>query len=365
MAGSSTSGGRGASRDLSALLVHPGATVRETIAAIDRGQLGLALLVDADGRLLSTVTDGDVRRAMLAGVDLDEPVSTLQARRRSGPLTAAAGSPVEELLELMSTHRLRHVPLVDGDGRPVDVAALDDLVDDTALPLRAVVMAGGFGKRLGSLTESLPKPMLPVGGRPLLERIIGQLGAAGIDRVHVTTHYRPEQIVDHFRDGSSFGVRIEYVNEEQPLGTAGALGLIENADEQPLLVLNGDIVTDVDFRSLLHFHEEHRADLTVGVWPYEVKVPYGLVETDGEAVTAIREKPVIRSFVNAGIYLVSSEVCRSIPAGEALDMTELIERAVADGRCVVSFPLREYWLDIGELEAYQRALLDAAARGEQ
>ena len=351
------------SRDVSGILVDLEATVRDTVTAIDRGTVGLALLVDAEGRLLATFTDGDVRRAMLAGIDLDASVSALFERREGDPLTLHPGATASELLELMSRHSLRHMPLIDDAGRPVGLAVLDDLVDETALPLRAMVMAGGFGKRLGELTQALPKPMLPVGGRPLLERIIGQLRTAGVDRVHVTTHYKPEEIVGHFRDGSDFGVQIEYVNEAEPLGTAGAIGLIAD-DEHPLLVLNGDIVTDVDFRALLDFHTEHEADMTVGVWPYEVQVPYGLVETDGVRVTGIREKPVIRSFVNAGIYLLGSELCRSIPSGEHLDMTDLIERAVAEGSRVISFPLREYWLDIGELEAYERALLDAAARDD-
>ena len=349
-------------RDAEPLLVTADTSVRDTIAVIDRSAIGLALLVDEQGALVRTITDGDMRRAMLAGVELDAGVGSVLVQRPGGPLTASGDATASELLELMTRARLRHVPVVDAGGRPVSVVVLDDLVDDTALPLRAVVMAGGFGKRLGELTQSLPKPMLPVGGRPLLERIIVQLRSAGIDRVHVTTHYKPEQIVSHFRDGSDFGVEIEYVNEDEPLGTAGALGLIDSHDDQPLLVLNGDIVTDTDFRALLHFHEEHEADMTIGVWPYEVQVPYGLVDTDGERVTAIREKPVIRSFVNAGIYLIGPELYRSVPRGEHLDMTDLIEGALADGRRVISFPLREYWLDIGELEAYERALLDAAAR---
>jgi dTDP-glucose pyrophosphorylase len=349
--------------DVAKITVGLGATLRETIAAIDRGELGLALLVDDAGRLRGTVTDGDVRRAMLSGLELDSAVEALLERRRHDPLTAPPGVTASELLELMSRHVVRQVPLVDEDGKPVDVAMVEDLVEDTALPLRAVVMAGGFGKRLGALTETMPKPMLPVGGRPLLERIIVQLRAVGIDRVHVTTHYRPEEIVDHFQDGSRFGIQIEYLNEEQPLGTAGALGLMDTSDDRPILVLNGDIVTDADFRALLHFHIEHEADMTIGVWPYEIKVPYGIIETEGEVVTAIREKPIVRAFANAGIYLIDPGVCRSIPPGEHLDMTDLIDRALAEGRRVISFPLREYWLDIGELETYERALLDAAARG--
>lgn len=338
--------------------------MRETIEAIDRGTLGLALLVDGEGRLLGTITDGDVRRAVLAGLDLDAAASSIRERQPHGPMTASADVAPPELIELMSRHSLRHVPIVDTDGRPVDVAALDDLVEDTALPLRAVVMAGGFGKRLGALTESLPKPMLPVGGRPLLERIVDQLRDAGIDRVQLTTHYRAEEIRGHFRDGSDFGVEIDYVNEDEPLGTAGALGLLDPVDEHPILVLNGDIVTDADFRALHRFHNEHEAEMTVGVWPYEVRVPYGVIESDGPDVTGISEKPIVRAFVNAGIYLLNPAVCRAIPRGARLDMPDLIEQLLASGRRVISFPLREYWLDIGELEAYERALVDAASRGE-
>lgn len=351
-------------RDVARYVVRTEDTVKDTIAVIDRGELGIALVLDADGRLAGTITDGDIRRGMLAGIGLDAGVGDLLERRPREPLTAPQGLAASDLLELMSSNRLRHVPIVDAAGRPVDLAVLSDLVDDSQLPLRAVVMAGGFGSRLGALTESTPKPMLPLGGRPLLERTIGQLRTAGIHRVQLTTHYRSEEIVSHFRDGSDFGVEIDYVNEQEPLGTAGALGLIEPVDETPILVLNGDIVTEVDFRALLDFHVEHGAEMTVGVWPYEVHVPYGLVETEGEAVTAITEKPIVRSFVNAGIYLLSPDVCRSISPGEHLEMPMLIERLLAAGKRVISFPLREYWLDIGEIEAYERALLDAVARGE-
>jgi NDP-sugar pyrophosphorylase family protein len=198
--------------------------------------------------------------------------------------------------------------------------------------------------------------MLPVGDRPLLERIIDQLRESGIHHVNLTTHYRSEDITAHFGDGSGFGVEIEYVSEEQPLGTAGALGLLD-ADE-PILVMNGDILTRVDFRAMHRFHDEHAADMTVAVRPYEVYVPYGIVELEDEQVSEIAEKPLVRGFVNAGIYLINPDVRRLVPAGEPLEMPELIKRLVVDGRRVVGFPLREYWLDIGQIADYEQALLD-------
>jgi NDP-sugar pyrophosphorylase family protein len=198
--------------------------------------------------------------------------------------------------------------------------------------------------------------MLPVGGRPLLERIIGQLREAGIGRVNLTTHYRAEAIAEHFGDGSEFGVEIEYVSEERPLGTAGALGLL--AADDPILVMNGDILTRIDFRAMHEFHDDHQADMTVAVRPYEIRVPYGVVELRDESVAGIAEKPLVRGFVNAGIYLIAPHVLRSVEANQHLEMTELIERLVGAGGRVVGFPLREYWLDIGQLEDYERAVAD-------
>jgi dTDP-glucose pyrophosphorylase len=346
------------------LLLAEGATMRDAVSRIDAGAAGIALVVDGDGRLTGTVTDGDVRRAMLADLDLSTPVGVLVERQhelavaedRPVPLTAPVGSSAATLVALMQRFDVRQIPIVDADGRPQDLTQLRDLIETDGAPLRAVVMAGGYGTRLGDLTTETPKPMLPVGDRPLLERIVGQLRDAGIRHVNVTTHYRADAIAGHFGDGRDFGVEIEYVSEERPLGTAGALGLLEA--DRPFLVMNGDILTRVDFGAMHRFHDEHDADMTVAVRPYEVRVPYGLVELTAERVDAIAEKPLVRGFVNAGIYLVDPGVREFVPPGERLEMPELIERLVEAGRRVVGFPLREYWLDIGELADYEQALED-------
>jgi NDP-sugar pyrophosphorylase family protein len=221
-------------------------------------------------------------------------------------------------------------------------------------------MAGGKGTRLHPLTKDTPKPMLRVGDKPLMEIILGQLKEAGIRKVHVSTHHRADKITRHFGDGRGFGVDLSYINEESPLGTAGALGLLDEADETTL-VMNGDVLTEVDFRAMLRYHREQRAELTVAVRQYEVKVPYGIVECDGPMVRTLTEKPTMEFFVSAGIYLIEPSVRRLFKRGERRDMTELIEALLAAGRPVASFPIREYWLDIGQHEDYRQAQ-DAARR---
>lgn len=336
------------------------ASIRETMSVIDQHGKGIGLAVDERRHLLATITDGDIRRAILAGVDLDEPVMGLKSERAVEPITASLGTSESEILALMQQHLVRQVPLLDEEGRVCDLAMMDDLIKEVDLPVTGVIMAGGYGKRLLPMTETLPKPMLPVNGRPLLEHMLDKLSRSGIRSVNVTTHYLSERIVEHFHDGSQFGVRLNYFQENEPLGTAGALAKMSGTHE-PLLVLNGDILTDVNVRSMLHFHREHRANLTVGVRQYDIEVPFGVVETDGNAkVTAITEKPVLRHFINAGIYLVDPAMCRLVPNNRHFDMPDLIRAVIDSGGIVISFPIREYWLDIGQVEQYQKAAADVA-----
>lgn len=344
-------------------MIGPESTVREAAACIDRNARGITLVVDRQRRLLATITDGDVRRGLLAGVGLDEPVTVLvqrkQGTRYARPVTAPAGIPRTALVNLMKAHGIRHVPLVDHENRVVEMAVLEDLLSDD-LPMRAVIMAGGFGTRLRPLTDRVPKPMLPVGDKPLLEWILRSLRGAGIRKVSITTHYRSEQITDYFGDGSAFDIDLNYVVEEHPLGTAGALRLLDPPDE-PVLVINGDILTRVDVRAMLDFHREHEADLTVAVRPYEHRVPFGVVECDGPRVSRLTEKPLRTYLVSAGIYLLDPSVWDLIPAGRRVDMPELIQASVEAGRNVVSFPVVEYWRDIGQPHDYAAAQEDVLA----
>jgi dTDP-glucose pyrophosphorylase len=354
--------------DVTRLFVSCDNSIRDAVVCIDRSAVGIALVVDRERRLVATITDGDIRRALLAGIDFARPVQMLLDERPEFapkvPTTAPAGSSPSLLLELMGRLALRHVPLVDSEGCVVGIALLSDFVKTLEPPMRALVMAGGFGTRLRPLTDELPKPMLPVGDRPLLEVIVRRLHEAGIRHVSISRHYKGDRIEQHFGDGRRFDVDIQYVDEDEPLGTAGALGLIADAaratppNDDPLLVVNGDVLTQVNYAAMLDFHRANGADLTLAVRPFEVQVPYGVVDTDGVRVRGVDEKPVIRNFINAGIYLMNSNVCRLVPAGEPYEMTQLIGRAIADGLRVISFPLREYWLDIGQSEDYARAVAD-------
>jgi dTDP-glucose pyrophosphorylase/CBS domain-containing protein len=340
------------------LCVSPETTLRQVMERINVTLRSIALVVDADRRLLGTITDGDVRRALLSDARLDFRVSELlRGREQARPITAPVGSEPAFLLRLMRVHSVRQVPLLDGDGRVVDLVAQGDLIPDSAQPLQAMIMAGGNGMRLRPLTEDTPKPMLPVGGRPLMEIIVERLRRAGIKRVHVATHYKTEKIMDYFGDGDDFGVEMDYVTEDRPMGTAGAIGMIPEPTAT-MLVINGDILTDVDLNAMLAFHRNHAAALTVAVRKYDMSVPYGVLECDGPRVRSVAEKPVVNFFVSAGIYLLEPVAHTFVGDDERTDMTDLIRRLLDSGRTVVNFPLLEYWIDIGQPDDYLQAQND-------
>lgn len=339
------------------LCVSPETTIRAAMERINQTLRSIALVVDSDTRLLGTITDGDIRRAILAKGQLDESVATLlRARGSLAAVTAPVGTESAQLLKLMLDQKVLQVPLLDEEGRVVDLVTQNDLLPTAVAPLGALIMAGGMGVRLRPLTADLPKPMLPVGGRPLMELTVERLRRAGIQSVHVATHYKSEKIVDHFGDGADFGVDVKYLTEDRPMGTAGALSLLPETD-QTILVINGDILTDVDFKAMRAFHVEHGAALTVAVRKYAVNVPYGVVEPDGPFVRSLKEKPVVNFFVNAGIYLfepLSLAFARKAP----MDMPELISGLLAAGEVVVNFPVLEYWMDIGQHTDYLQAQED-------
>ena len=331
--------------------------MREAIACLDSSRLGIVLIVSDDGMLRGTITDGDARRFVLAGSDLEKGVEAVLDGKKGThfehPIIGSAGGSRDDWWSLLKKYSVLHLPIVDSEGRVSGLVTRIEF-EPARPPGSAVIMAGGFGTRLHPLTEETPKSMLPVGDRPLLEIMIEQLRNVGVGRVHLATHHQSEKISGHFGDGSEFGIDIAYVDEERPLGTAGALGLMEPPTET-MLVVNGDILTDLDFRAFMAFHLEHAADLTVAVRQYDLKVPYGVVECDGAEVLSLSEKPVQKCFVNAGIYLLEPAVYEHINAAEPLDMTDLIQRLLNAKRPVASFPVREYWLDIGDHDQYEEA----------
>lgn len=342
---------------LESLLLPAEANLREIMGRLEQNASGIVLLVDAEGRLVATVTDGDVRRSILRGEDLAAPVHLDPGPIPGGPVTAPQDTPGHELIATMQRLGIRHIPLLDDNQKVTGLARLEDLLGESD-SMRAVVMAGGMGKRLRPLTESLPKPLLPVGDQPLLSRLVTSLQAAGIERVSITTHFLAERIHEVLGDGSRMGLTIDYVPEDEPLGTAGSLSLLARPLE-PTLVINGDILTRLNFRAMLEYHQDYKADMTVAVKQYDLQVPYGVVECENERLQKLVEKPNLRFFVVAGIYLLDPSCWDFLEEGKSCDMPALIESLVGAGRRVVQFPVSEYWLDIGSLEHYQRAQQDA------
>ncbi len=334
------------------VLVLPQASVREAIQVLDSSGKQIVLVVDEQRRLLGTVTDGDVRRGILKGIDFTETVTRIMNPQ---PNTARMEMSRETVLATMKRKGLHHMPLVDEDGTVIGLDTLDDLIHSRSKDNWVVLMAGGLGSRLRPLTEDCPKPMLKVGNKPLLETILENFIEYGFRRFYISVNYMAEVVKSYFGDGSRFGVEIRYLHEDKRLGTAGALSLLPERPAEPFFVMNGDLLTKVNFSQLLAFHVTHDAAATMCVREYDHQVPYGVVKIENHRITGIEEKPVQRFFVNAGIYLLAPEALDLIAPDTFFDMPTLFENLMAQQRETVVFPVREYWLDVGHLADYERA----------
>jgi dTDP-glucose pyrophosphorylase len=340
------------------VLIHEGATLFEVLERITRGSRQVALVVDDDARLVGLVTDGDLRKAILRGLSLDTKVT--EAMNRT-PVVGAPGVAADEALALMRSRTIRHLPLVDAAGRVIDLVRLEDLIaPPPPLAIRAVIMAGGAGTRLRPLTESTPKPLLRVGGKVLIEVLIERLRQSGIGEVIVTLHHKAEVLRESLGDGRRLGVHLEYVEEPRPLGTVGSLPLLRDRLDRPFLVVNADILTKCDFRAMWDFHRAEGVEMTVGFSLHQVEIPYGEFTLRGSRVTRVQEKPRKEIPINAGIYLLEPTVVDAIPAGEAMDATDLIGVLLAQERAVAAYPIREYWLDVGRHPDLEKAHRDVA-----
>ena len=342
------------SNALDAYLVAEAATLRDAMAAVDRGAARIALAVDADGRLTGVVTDGDLRRALLRGTALTDPVAPVLTRRY---LSVTESDGRAAALELMRARRIDAVPVVDGDGRPVGLHLLQQFLEPVVRGNWAVIMAGGKGVRLRPLTENVPKPMLSVAGRPIIERLVLHLVGFGLKRVFVAVNYLGDVIEDHLGDGSRLGARIEYLREDAALGTAGALGLLPEPPMEPVLLLNGDLVTSADLGALLDAHAAGGYRATIGTRRYLHTVPFGCIEREGTRVVGIEEKPTLEREVNSGIYALDPSVVARVTPGQRMDTPQLIADLLDAGEPVGAFEIEDEWIDIGQREQL------AAARG--
>lgn len=337
---------------LKSLTVLPDAKLREVMELIDSGAKQVALVTDASSRLLATVTDGDIRRGILRGVGLDDPVSEVMNLQFTAVSVTQGREAARRVMQERSFH---HVPITDPDGRLVDVVHIDDVTGISRRETQIIIMAGGLGTRLRPLTETVPKPMLPIGGRPILEVILNNLMEQGFYNFTLSLNYKGEMIEKYFGDGSNMGASINYLREDRRMGTAGALSLLPERPSAPFIVMNGDLLTTLKFGSLVDFHVETGSQATMCARQFTMQVPFGVVEFDGPKFLSIVEKPVHSHFVNAGIYVLSPETLDHLDSGEPCDMPDLFDQILnSDGEASV-YPVAEYWIDIGRLDDLERA----------
>lgn len=333
------------------IVVHTRQTLFETMKIIDETSLQFAVVVDEDNHLLGTVTDGDIRRGILRGEGLEVPINLIM---NSNPFSAKYGLKTNTYKQLMKSKNLKQLPIVNDQNQVVDILFIDHLQTPTNKN-QVILMLGGLGKRLRPLTNDIPKPMLKVGNKPIVESIIEGFKQYGYTNFIFSVNYKKEVIQDYFQNGNIMGISIDYIEEKKRMGTAGALSLLENRPTEPFFVMNGDLLTQVNFDQLMQFHQEQNAVATMCVREYEYQVPYGVIETDGVELISIKEKPINRSFVNAGIYVLSPEVFEYIPVDTFFDMPSLFEALINQGKKTSVFPIHEYWLDIGRVDDFNRA----------
>lgn len=326
--------------------------VSDAIAKIDAGSIQIALVVDEQGRLKGTVTDGDVRRGLLKGIPLNAPIEQIM---RKDPITMKVSDDASLAMDLMRQRKVHQIPVLDDAGRVVDVRILDELLKKETMDHWVVLMAGGLGSRLRPLTDDCPKPMLSVGNKPILEIILQNFVEQGFKKFFISVGFRDDLVRRHFGDGNPWGVEVQYLHETERRGTAGALSLLPEEPSKPVIVMNGDLLTKVNFRQLLQFHTEHLSAATMCVREYDFQVPFGVVELDQHRIKSIDEKPTHKFFVNAGIYVFEPSIIRKIHPDKYLDMPALFQSLVHEKVLTAAFPIREYWMDIGHVEDLVRA----------
>ena len=327
-------------------------TILQVLQVIDSSSLQIALVVDEKNRLLGTITDGDVRRAILKGISIEENIIQIMNRN---PIFVEENQERYSILKKMKEKELNQIPVVNSEGIVVDLISLKELTYSKRKENAVVLMVGGLGTRLRPLTNTCPKPLLKVGNKPILETILESFIEAGFYRFYFAVNYKSDMIENYFGNGSRFGVDIQYIHEKKRMGTAGALGLLPRNIELPVIVMNGDLLTKVNFEQLLEYHQNQNALATMAVREYNYQIPYGVIDFNETRITGIQEKPRQTFFVNAGIYVLSAKVLQTVDAEKFFDMPDLFSKIIESGQVAAAFPIREYWLDIGKLDDFEKA----------
>lgn len=333
-------------------LLTNSATLQEAISNLDKVAIKIVLVVDGTGRLEGTISDGDIRRGLLRGLDMSSPITTVIHRN---PFVVPPNMARETIMQLMLANKIQQIPVVDENRQVTGLHLWEQITTQQPKPNAMVIMAGGKGTRLRPHTEHCPKPMLPVGGKPMLEHIIERAMTNGFSHFILAIHYLGHMVEDYFGDGAKMNARIEYIRENSPLGTAGALGLLAHPPEAPFIVTNGDVLTDINYGELLDFHIRHQAAATMAVRTHEWQHPFGVVQIQGLDIVGFEEKPIARSHINAGIYVLSPESLNVLNTNESCDMPTLFERLQASKQRTVAYPMHEPWLDVGRPSDYETA----------
>ena len=329
---------------LNQAILNVDSTVRDALVSLELSGLQVVIVVSDDLVLLGIITDGDIRRGFMRGYDLDARVENVMA---TSPLVVDVKTPRHEAVKAMIDHKIHHIPVLDSQSRLVDMYFLDDVHAKVNFNNTVVIIAGGFGKRLMPYTKDCPKPMLPINGKPMLEHILVRAIAQGFSNFVISLFYLPHVIKDYFKNGEAWNVKISYVQEESPLGTAGALSLIPEKQMHPLIVTNGDLLTNIGYKEILDHHSKIGSKATMAVRDHEIKNPFGVVNTEGFSITGFEEKPVYRSLINAGVYVLDPMALEALPTGSVCDMPTLFERLLDAGHSTAVFPMHESWLDVG------------------
>ena len=336
------------------------ASIFDALKVINEQPYKIILITDENDYLIGTVTDGDIRRGLLKGLWIDESIGSVM---NSSPITATITDDKIKVIAILKQKSISSVPVVE-NGRLIGFYSIESLLQRSQYDNPVFIMAGGFGTRLRPLTDTCPKPMLKVGDKPILEITLQRFIDAGFRNFYISTHYLPEVIRDYFADGAKWNVKIEYVHEDSPLGTGGALGLLPKTVEQlPLIMINGDVLTNLDIAALLDYHNTNEALATMCVREFDYQIPYGVVEKNGNQIVRMTEKPKYQFQVNAGIYVVSPKLFNTVELNKKIDMPSLLEDKIKNSERVVVYPLKEYWLDIGQMNEYKQAQKDIISMG--
>lgn len=340
-------------KELKNFIITTSSTIKDALKVIDQGAIRIAIVVDSNMHVLGTLNDGDIRRALLHDYTLDSPIESIYKR---SPIVCSINDSKELIIQTAIKNKVYQIPIIDTSNRLIDIEDLATLLQNTSRKNKVILMAGGLGTRLRPLTNDTPKPLLKVGNQPILETIIKNFASYGFKDITISVNYKSSMIKEYFKDGSKFDVNIDYLEEDERMGTAGALSLLKNKPNEPFFVMNGDLLTNVNFSQLLDFHVYGSSTASMCVREYDFQVPYGVIDVDKNSnIKSIIEKPVHKFFVNAGIYVLSPEVLDHIPSNEFYDMPTLFEKLIEHNKKTLSFPIHEYWLDIGRIEEFERA----------